>query len=143
MNMLKLLLGVRLSTCNDLVLVETGFPSAKDFVKDKQLKFLEKLQNRLHFKDSYIKFMLDLAVHKGSPMGKYISNLQHEQPVTCFFTMCKYQHVLLFCPKTEVLRNNSVYAKSCSSIYDFFDQVNSYNVADICKYCEKVLKMYY
>ena len=74
MNMLKLLLGVRLSTCNDLVLVETGFPSAKDFVKEKQLKFLEKLQNRLHFKDSYIKFVLDLAVHKGSPMGKYISN---------------------------------------------------------------------
>ena len=84
MNMLKLLLGVRLSTCNDLVIVETGFPSVKDFVKDKQLKFLEKLQNRLHFKDSYIKFVLDLAVHKGSPMGRYISNLQHEQPVTSF-----------------------------------------------------------
>ena len=44
MNSLKSLLGVRKSTCHDLVLIELGMGDAKSYVRQRQANFLHKLK---------------------------------------------------------------------------------------------------
>ena len=46
MRALKELLGVRETTCNDLVLIEAGVGDAKSVIKQKQIKFLRFLVER-------------------------------------------------------------------------------------------------
>ena len=45
------LLGVRTTSCNDLVLVESGEGGAPAHVARRQVNFLEKLTNRPAYKD--------------------------------------------------------------------------------------------
>ena len=68
---LKQMLGVRQTTCNDLVYVETGCTDVKSVILDRQVKFLEKLRNR--GPDDY----MDLAIKVKSPMGKKIQQLEN------------------------------------------------------------------
>ena len=74
MSSLKQLLGVRLSTCNDIVIVEAGTGSAKSYIKDRQRKFLHKLFSRTDFRDTYVGRIIDMAIDIRSPAGVIISN---------------------------------------------------------------------
>ena len=50
---LKNMLGVRRTTCNDILYIETGIPDAKTFIQIRQKNFLNKLYRRTHFRGSY------------------------------------------------------------------------------------------
>ena len=65
---LKQLLGVRNTTCSDLVHIESGMPDAKSVIMDRQVKFLNKLRSQ-HIGD-YIAKIIDMAIRVRSPMGR-------------------------------------------------------------------------
>ena len=73
---LRDLLGVRITTCTELVYLESGEPSASALIKSKQIKYLQKLQSRNDFNDSYLCKVIDKAINVQSPMGKYIQQLR-------------------------------------------------------------------
>ena len=73
------MLGVRATTCTDLVYLESGEPSASALIKARQIKYMQKLQSRNGFDDSYICKVINKAVNTQSPMGKYIQQLQQLQ----------------------------------------------------------------
>jgi hypothetical protein len=72
---LKHLLGVRQTTCTDTMLVELGVGDAKSMVKDRQMKFLAKLDKRTT--RSYIHNVIDLAIQNRTTMGTQIQNLRN------------------------------------------------------------------
>ena len=84
MNSLKQMLGVRQSTCNELVLIESGVNDVKARVKEKQLQFWKKLQTRSDFTGSYVDIVIQLALQSHSPMARHlhdIMNLAVKKPV--------------------------------------------------------------
>ena len=52
------------------------------------------------------------------------------------------EHVLLFCPLTQQLRDLHPNVLLCTSIGELFELVDSQNARNICIYCEQVLKTY-
>ena len=75
MKTLKELLGVRQSTCNSIVLIETGNPSAKTLIKNKQEKFFSKLISRVDYSGSELHQVISLAIQKKTPMGIIIQEI--------------------------------------------------------------------
>ena len=75
---LKNLLGVRRSTCNDIVYIETGLPDAKNFIRDRQNKFFRKLYDSSHYRGSYIERVINLVKNNRTPAGRYIVGLENE-----------------------------------------------------------------
>ena len=73
---LKELLGVRLSTCNDLCYLESGSPPVKDLIKYKQRKFFKKMwverQGQL---DDPLVHAMTITIQSNSSTGKYIESL--------------------------------------------------------------------
>ena len=80
MSSLKQLLGVRISTCNDLALLEAGAPSPRSYIVGRQRRFLQKLMSRTDFSSSYIGAFIKEAQHVKSPMGKRITALLANTP---------------------------------------------------------------
>ena len=75
---LKQMLGVRNTTCGDLVHIETGLPDVKSLIVDRQVKFLEKLGSQ-HV-DDYVSKIINMAHRVRSPMGRriqYLNTLQN------------------------------------------------------------------
>jgi hypothetical protein len=68
-NLLKLLLGVRNTVCNDLVHVELGLGNAKSFIKQRQKEYLGRLQSRDWYNGSYIAQTINMAIETRSPAG--------------------------------------------------------------------------
>ena len=75
MSTLKCMLGVRTQTSNDAVLLEIGAPTAKAYIKQKQLAFLKKISARDGFWDSYIGKAITLAISHKTEMGLLIQEL--------------------------------------------------------------------
>lgn len=76
---LRDLLGVRTTTCTDLIYLESGEPSASALIKSRQIKFMQKLESRNDYNDSYIRKAIEKAINTQSPMGKYIQQLKRLQ----------------------------------------------------------------
>ena len=73
---IKQLLGVRLTTCNDLCYVESGFPPLNDLVKEKQRKFFSKMwHERQGMVDDPLSFTLGLVMNSRYRTGNYVSEL--------------------------------------------------------------------
>ena len=72
---LKALLGVRITTCNDLVLAETGECGAVAYVRKRQMNFLTKLMSRDSYKDSYIEWIIQEALNCHSSAGVVIQSI--------------------------------------------------------------------
>ena len=64
---LKAMLGVRLSSCNDLVCIEAGEPGAKGYVLQQQYNFLQKIKSRDSFHGSYHEWVLHEAMQCRTP----------------------------------------------------------------------------
>jgi len=73
---LKDLLGVRVQTPNDLILVELGFSPPTALIKKRQKNFLDKMTQSTHFKDSPLEQAIELSKSVRSPMGQYLESLQ-------------------------------------------------------------------
>ena len=80
MSTLKQLLGVRLTTCNDICLVEAGVGHAKSYIQERQKKILHKLLNRVNFSESYIGRIINLAIEVKCPSGKLLASLKNLGP---------------------------------------------------------------
>ena len=73
--MLKQMLDVRQQTPSALVLLELGKANAASIVRDKQTRFLQKLERRDDYIGSYIHKTIEMAVNVQSPMGKVLQNI--------------------------------------------------------------------
>ena len=72
---LKSLLGIRMSTCTDVVYTEAGVPSAAAYVTKLQMVFLKRLYARPGFRSSYIGWAVQEAIRRKCTMGNAISKL--------------------------------------------------------------------
>ena len=75
MSTLKQLIGVRASTCNDIVLVETGMANAKNYITQRQSRFLSRLRSRDDFQDSYIGKTIAMSIQQRTPSGRILQKL--------------------------------------------------------------------
>ena len=79
---LKRLLGVRLTTCNDLCYIESGYTSLKAIVKSKQRKFFTKMHNdRINLLDDPFGFSLKLVLNNRYNTRTYLYNLINNNSV--------------------------------------------------------------
>ena len=80
MSTLKMLLGIRNTTCNDICLVEAAVGDAKGYIQQRQKNYYFKLINREHFNDSYVGRIINLAIDVKCPSGQVLRNLKHLGP---------------------------------------------------------------
>ena len=73
MNIIKLLLGVRKSTCNDLCLIESGMPALETLIQERRSRYFKKVRNNIE-EHEHLKFALDLISTCNSPANKIISD---------------------------------------------------------------------
>ena len=77
MNTIKQLLGVRLTTCNDLTLIEAGLSDVKCAIQQRQHRFVHNLVTRDSYPRSYLEFVVNKAIQTSCAMGlkfqEYIS----------------------------------------------------------------------
>ena len=69
---LKQMLGVRQTTCTDVVLIETGLSGAKAEIAQRQSNFLQKLIRRPGYPGSYIENIIRKAIDKRTAAGMVI-----------------------------------------------------------------------
>ena len=73
---LKKLLGVRLTTCNDVCYIESGYPSLKALVKGKQRKFFTKMYNeRSMLLDDPLGYVINFVLSNRYTTRTYLKNL--------------------------------------------------------------------
>ena len=73
MNIIKLLLGVRKSTCNDLCLIESGMPALETLIQERRSRYFKKVRNNIE-EHEHLKFAFDLISSCNSPANKIISD---------------------------------------------------------------------
>ena len=72
----KMVLGVKSSCSNEMVLLESGYPSLLSLIKEKQFKFFRKLiSSRSHMSDDPFMHMLRVARLSDTPAARYIDNV--------------------------------------------------------------------
>ena len=96
---LKQLLDVRPTTCNDVVLIETGVGSAKSRIVQKQVNFVKKLMSRIDFENSYLHKVMTMARNCKSPMGKRLQTLIEDES--------EVNHVEASCEASKAAVRNS------------------------------------
>ena len=77
---LKQMMSVRITTCTDLVMVESGECGAKSMIKTRQRNFIQQLMNRESYKDSYLEWVVDMAIHSKCQAGQILKELQELSP---------------------------------------------------------------
>ena len=75
---LKQVLGVRRTTCNDLIYVEMGCGDAKSHIRELQRSFLQKVQSRENFNGSYIAKIMKMAKDSRCPAALVLQTLLSE-----------------------------------------------------------------
>ena len=78
-NTLKSMLGVRSTTCNDLVFAESGHYGAKSHILQLQTNFLQKVKARDDFHGSYLERVLKLAQDTRCPAGLMLISLANAE----------------------------------------------------------------
>ena len=72
MSTIKQLLNVRVTTCNDLVLLELGVGNIKSVICDRQSRFIHKLIRRDSDNSSYLEWAIKTSMQVKSPMSKIL-----------------------------------------------------------------------
>ena len=73
---IKCLLGVRSQTTNDVVLLESGYPSLRATIKSRQKSFLAKMiRERANMQDDPLMHVIRLTRSKNAKMSSYIESL--------------------------------------------------------------------
>ena len=81
---LKLVLGVRRTTCNDLVYVELGIGDAKAHIRDQQRSYLRKIMARPNFSGSYIDRIIEMARNSRCPSWLVLQSILSEGAPDCY-----------------------------------------------------------
>jgi hypothetical protein len=80
MTVLKVLLGVRMTTSNDICLLELGYPSLKGFIKNKQRSVIGTLiSEREHMEGDPFNYVWHLCKDAKTPGARYILSLLHQE----------------------------------------------------------------
>lgn len=66
---MKQMLGVRVTTCTDISLVEAGEAKAEALIEKQQVNFLRRLTSRANYPGSYIQRVVSLAIETRCPAG--------------------------------------------------------------------------
>ena len=97
MSSLKQLLGVRHSTRNSIVLLESGKPDVKTLIKNRQHKFPRNIVSREQYPTSYLNKVFSIAMDSKSPMGlqlmSYLTSDTYGQNTTTYMDTLK-QNIL-------------------------------------------------
>ena len=89
---LKQLLGVRLTSCNDVCYIESGYNSLEAIVKSKQRKYFTKMFNeRCEILDDPLGFTLRLVLNGNYRTGIYLNNLINNSN----FNDCQQETIIL------------------------------------------------
>ena len=72
MSTIKQLLNARVTTCNDLVLLELGVGNIKSVIRDRQSRFIHKLIRRDSYNSSYLEWAIKTSMQVKSPMSKIL-----------------------------------------------------------------------
>ena len=72
---LKQLLGVRVSTCRELVLLEAGICDAKAYIRERQQRYFQKLAARPNYTESYIGYVISMAIRVRTQSGILIQSI--------------------------------------------------------------------
>ena len=73
---IKMVLGVRVSTPSDVVLLEIGYSRLQSLIKEKQFRFFNKLiSSRLHMDDDPFMHLLNVGRINGAPSARYIDSI--------------------------------------------------------------------
>ena len=102
--MLKSRLGVRNTTCNHIVFVESGEIGAKSYIRDMHVSFLHRLVSSDHYTGSYIEKMINPAIQVRCPAGKVLQQLINSE-VDCV-TQEKSKIVLAMSNETSTRRTS-------------------------------------
>ena len=79
MKAIKMLLGVRHSTTNELCLIESGYPSLEATIRQRQRRFFERMRDeRSEMNDDPLMFALQLTESDNKVLHKYISGVLEE-----------------------------------------------------------------
>ena len=79
MKAIRMLLGVRQSTPNDICLIEAGYPSLEAAIRQRQRKFFQQmLDERKGMTDDPLMFALELTQSENKAMYRYISGVLNE-----------------------------------------------------------------
>ena len=79
MKAIKMLLGVRHSTTNELCLIELGFPSLEATIRHRQRRFFERMRNeRSEMTDDPLMFALQLTESDNKVLHQYITGVLEE-----------------------------------------------------------------
>ena len=79
----KLLLGVRQTTTNEVCLFEAGLPSLEGLIRAKQKAFFDKmLDTRRDMQDDPLMFAIHLTMNSNRVMARYITGLQNAGDIT-------------------------------------------------------------
>ena len=106
-NSIKQLLGVRHTTCNDLVLTETGVADAKSLIEERQYNFIQKLVFRPDFQNSYLHRVTQLAIDVKCPMGRRIESFISIPKAESDFVMQRKIHTLQNINNSESTRKQT------------------------------------
>lgn len=72
---LKQMMGVRTTTCTDLVLVEAGEPDACELIRRRQRRFITKLMNREDHLNTHVGKVMQMAMQARCPAGIALEKL--------------------------------------------------------------------
>ena len=92
---LKRLLGVRKSTCNDVIYIESGYPPLQDFIKYRQHKFFYTMwQERRGYNDDPLVFIMNLIMNSQTCTGHAIRTFVTENVTPLGETMIRVSNAL-------------------------------------------------
>ena len=78
---IKMLLGVRRSTPNEAVLIESGYPDFEALVRSRQKRFFEKMGGRTDVMNDPLMFTLSLTHREKPIVSRYINGVMEEVDV--------------------------------------------------------------
>jgi hypothetical protein len=121
MKTLKEMLGVRHTTSNNLVLIETGSDDAKTTIRIKQVNYYKKLLNRTDYNISYLHQVITMAINVKAPMGKSLDDIINTALVECNLERIKNEtrksertRCKTYCEMNTDLSKCVIYSKMCT-----------------------------
>ena len=119
----KALLGVRVTTCSDICLVELGRPPVAAIIKDKQTRFSQTmLRARSTMTDDPFMYCLNLTLHSRNKTGRYITSVLDYQGDVLTLALDRVRHNVLTSTSSKrqayVLMNQSL---SVHNVYTNMD----------------------
>ena len=117
---IKALLGVRITTANDLCLLEIGYPELRNYIRHRQATFLRNMINtRREMRDDPLMFAIELTQRLNTRMGQYINTIiERDDFITSGIsdlrskvTLCDKTKFITYCSMNPELAVHDMYTR--------------------------------